>query len=159
MKLLIRSIIATALVFCGACSLFTPSSPFDVQGLTEGTIEEKNRVEKLLEKRASEINSYRSLLNVTLQEGAFRDHVKEALVFSRPDRLRFEFFERSINQLLVLVTANKQALKAYDYREKLAYVGSPTRANLYRLLSVPLAPEQIMLLFTGRFSPRLVTET
>jgi len=91
------------------------------------------------------------LWEITFKHLFADDKVKQSLVFKRPSKLRAEYFERASNQLLFIMMVKGEQLKAFDYRDDSAYLGSARREDLAKLLAIPLTAEEIMLLFTGRY--------
>jgi outer membrane lipoprotein-sorting protein len=101
----------------------------------------------------TDIQTFRALARTTLREGVSRTTLRQVIVFSRPEKLRLEFFATSFNRLVSLVVANDAEIQAIDFDEGIGYQGKASAKNIERLLTMPFSLEQSMLWFTGKFLP------
>jgi hypothetical protein len=138
-----------------ACGFKSPPPP-DLSA--SAALPEKDAHELLEELRhiALEIQSLRARLDVNLSNNLGDVALSQVVAFKRPDNLRLEFFATKLNTLTSILITRRGALHAVDPIHMKVYRGTSDAASIGRLLSIPFAPEEMMLWLTGRV---LVPET
>lgn len=145
-------VLAIFLVGFGACRP-SPIEPPEPAGIPEADPDTVREVEAALSGKAGEVQTFRSLAHVTASRGIGSEELTQVIVFSRPDRLRVEFFEPNLTQLLALIVVADGEVQSVDKQDGVVYRGSATPEVMRRLLSIPFAPDAAMLWFVGRFTP------
>ena len=100
-----------------------------------------------------DINAGRALIELELDATIGKKRLTQVTVFERPDKLRLEFFATKLNHLTALIVSNNQGIFALDTDRSIVYRGQVSVATIERLLTVPFAPEELMLWLVGRFAP------
>lgn len=145
-----RICIPLLLVFAGcfSSSISVPLIPAEQELVGE----EKRKIVTQLNASVAEVRSFRSLAQLNARKSFGDEQLKQVVVFVRPDKLRVEFFEPTLAQLLVLIVVHDGVIRGIEKSEKRAFVGSARRENIAKLLSVPLETEAAMLWFVGRYA-------
>lgn len=150
-KILFLSLLAVILTACARPQL----SPFAELGSLRTALEEEVLSFKdQLQRQDTALKALRAFGELMVREGMSHSRLKQAIVFRRPDRLRLEVFGSSLNQLLASVVVLGDRLQAIDMRERKAYEGRASSANIARFTSLLLSPEEAMLLFCGVVKPK-----
>jgi len=136
--------VALALVLAG-CAIAppTPHAPIDA---------EARRVVDLLAARWQEFRDLRALADITLKRGKDRQRLSGVVLALAPASVRFEALS-PFGQPFLLVTVHDGKITAYNTATNEARVGAATVETAADLLSLPVEPEDLVALLSGRVAP------
>lgn len=102
-----------------------------------------------LNQNSSEIRSFRALFDLELKRKGKKNKFLATQIFERPESSRITFLFPGINQLALLLIANKGELFVKDNSAKKSYQVEASAEQLEKYLFVPLELEELMLWSTG----------
>src|SRR5256886_5508738 len=140
----LSSALAVALVLAG-CAIAppTPHAPINA---------EARRVVDVLAARWREFRDLRALADVTLQRGKDRQRLSGVVLALAPASVRFEALS-PFGQPFLLVTVHDGKITAYNAATNEARVGAANVETAADLLSLPVEPEDLVALLSGRAAP------
>jgi outer membrane lipoprotein-sorting protein len=121
----------------------TPRAPIDA---------EARRVVELLAARWQEFRDLRALADIDLKKGSDRRRLSGALLARAPASVRFEALS-PFGQPFLLVTMHDGRIIAYNAATNEATVGPANVETAADLLSLPVEPEDLVALLSGRAAP------
>jgi len=95
------------------------------------------------------LRAARGRYDVEIRKGIHREQATQVVVFERPAKLRLEIFATSLNQLMLMLVAKEDFVEALDPKEGVLYRALPTPKSIFKLLGVPLVPEELELWLSG----------
>jgi len=121
----------------------TPRAPIDA---------EARRVVDRLTVRWQEFHDLRALADATLKKGSERQRLSGVLLARAPASVRFEALS-PFGQPFLLVTMHDGRITAYNATTNEARVGPATVETAADLLSLPVEPDDLVALLSGRAAP------
>src|SRR5256884_6758017 len=136
---------ALALLLLTGCAIAppTPRAPIDA---------EARRVVDRLTASWQEFHDLRALADVALERGSERQRLSGVLLARTPASVRFEALS-PFGQPFLLVTIHDGRITAYNAATNEARVGAATVKTAAELLSLPVEPEDLVALLSGRAAP------
>jgi len=102
--------------------------------------------------RWQEFHDLRALAEATLKKGGERQRLSGVLLARAPASVRFEALS-PFGQPFLLVTMHDDRITAYNATTNEARVGPATVETAAELLSLPVEPEDLVALLSGRVAP------
>ena len=133
----------------GGCALLRPRAP-SIAGFNSLEYAESAQFLSAVESANREVRTGRVSMDSTFSKGVLHQTLKQTLAFDRPDKLRVEFFATALNSLLSLIVVHGGQVEALDAKESKLYRGATGPKNIERVVSVPFAPEELMLWISGK---------
>jgi outer membrane lipoprotein-sorting protein len=138
------SSVAAVLLLSG-CAIAPPTPHAPVEG-------EARRVVERLTARWQEFHDLRALADVSLKRGGDRQQVSGVLLARAPTSVRFEALS-PFGQPFLLVAMHDGRITAYNAATNEARVGAATVESAAELISLPVEPEDLVALLSGRAAP------
>ena len=143
-----------------SCTPRVPRIPFD------GTIASTSLTATIREKltaRDGELTSLRALADAEISDTGHGGsqgvaHLREAVVFVKPDKLRLEILPTQGAYALSLLVTNNGSLTYLEPPEKRAVRGSESERVIYSILKLAVGERELMSLLTGRIPPRYLSK-
>ena len=139
-------------VFFSGCVRRTLSPLEEYTRVPELSDEDRATIVGILQQQAAAVQSLQATAEVRVAKFPGSQRVEQVLVFDRRYGLRLEFFDPAMHRLLGLVVVEGNRLSAIDTEKRQVLVGTATASHLERTLSLPLTPDEVMLLFCGQFA-------
>jgi outer membrane lipoprotein-sorting protein len=130
------------LTLVAACATTSPREPI---------AEDARRALALLAERYAEFTSMRALADVSLKRGGERQRVQGALLVRTPSSVRLEALS-PFGPPLMVVTVHGGQIAAYDALKNVAHVGPADAETVAKILRLPLDPDDLVSVLTGRFA-------
>jgi outer membrane lipoprotein-sorting protein len=140
---LLSSVLVAALL--GGCAIAIPPPRATVP-------EEARRAIDLLVARWHEFTDLRALADVAVDKGGQKQRLTGVLLARAPGSVRFEALS-PFGQPFLLVTVNDGHLTAYNAATNEAVVGDANAETTARLLNLPLDPDDLVAVLSGRTVP------
>jgi outer membrane lipoprotein-sorting protein len=132
-------------IVLAACATVAPPEPARIP-------DETRRLVALLTLRHHHIADVKSLVEVTLRQGAAAQRFSGVLLARAPDRLRFEALS-PFGQPFLLVTVADGTLTRYHVGDNRTLIAPADARTTGRWLGVPLGPDDLLGLLIGRPLP------
>jgi outer membrane lipoprotein-sorting protein len=130
------------LTLVAACATTVPREPI---------ADDARRALALLAERYAEFTSMRALADVSLKRGGERQRVQGALLVRTPSSVRLEALS-PFGPPLMVVTVHGGQIAAYDALKNVAHVGPADAETVAKILRLPLDPDDLVSVLTGRFA-------
>ncbi len=140
----LSSALAVALVLAG-CAIAPPTPHATIDA-------EARRAVDLLAARWQEFRDLRALADVTLKQGKDRQRLSGVVLALAPASVRFEALS-PFGQPFLLVTVHDGKITAYNAATNEARVGAANVETSAELLSLPVEPEDLVAILSGRVAP------
>lgn len=142
-----RRLLSSALLvgLLGGCAIAPPP-------LRTPIPEDARRAIGLLVTRWHEVDDLRGLADVSLKKGSERQRLTGVLLARAPGSLRFEALS-PFGQPFLLVTVHDSRLTAYNAVHNEVSVGDATVETAADMLSLPVAPDNLVAILAGRTVP------
>jgi outer membrane lipoprotein-sorting protein len=139
----LSSLLAVLVIAGCAIAPPTPRAPID---------DEARRVVDRLAARWQELQDLRVLADVAVTKGSERHRVSGVMLARAPASVRFEALS-PFGQAFLLFTVHAGRLVAYNAATNEATVGAATAETAADVLSLPVEPEELVALLSGRVAP------
>jgi outer membrane lipoprotein-sorting protein len=136
---------ALAVLLLAGCAIAppTPHAPVDA---------EARRVVELLTARWQEFRDLRALADVSFKRGSDRQRLSGVVLARAPASVRFEALS-PFGQPFLLVAMHDGQITAYNAATNEARVGPADVQSAAKLISLPVEPEDLVALLSGRAAP------
>jgi outer membrane lipoprotein-sorting protein len=136
---------ALAVLLLAGCAIAppTPHAPIDA---------EARRVVDLLTARWQEFRDLRALADVSLKRGGDRQQLSGVVLAQAPASVRFEALS-PFGQPFLFVAMHDGRITAYNAATNEARVGAADVQTAAKLISLPVEPEDLVALLSGRAAP------
>jgi outer membrane lipoprotein-sorting protein len=132
------------LVLAG-CAIATPPPHAPIEG-------QARRVVDRLTERWQEFRDLRALADITLKRGSDRQRLNGVLLARAPASVRFEALS-PFGQPFLFVAMHEGRITAYNAATNEARVGPASVESAAELISLPVEPEDLVALLSGRAAP------
>jgi outer membrane lipoprotein-sorting protein len=139
----LSSVLAVLLLAGCAIAPPTPRAPVDA---------EARRVVERLTARWQEFRDLRTLADVSFKRGGDRQRLSGAILARAPASVRFEALS-PFGQPFLLVAMHEGRITAYNAATNEARVGTADVESAAKLISLPVEPEDLVALLSGRAAP------
>jgi outer membrane lipoprotein-sorting protein len=139
------SSVAAAVLLLSGCAIAPPTPHAPIEG-------EARRVVERLTARWQEFHDLRALADVSLKRGSDRQQLSGVLLARAPASVRFEALS-PFGQPFLLVAMHDGRITAYNAATNEARVGPATVESAAELISLPVEPEDLVALLSGRVAP------
>jgi outer membrane lipoprotein-sorting protein len=139
----LSSALAVLLLAGCAIALPTPHAPVDA---------EARRVVDLLTARWQEFRDLRALADVSVKRGGDRQQLSGVVLARAPASVRFEALS-PFGQPFLFVAMHDSRITAYNAATNEARVGAADVQSAAKLISLPVEPEDLVALLSGRAAP------
>lgn len=141
--MIFRLIFLAVVLFFSSCSAKAPR--FFPKNVEAQSATATNLLLKQLGRTSSEVSAFRGLFDLELKKKNKKNKFLVTYIFERPESARITFLFPGINQLALLLVANKGQLFVKDSSSKKSYYLEATAEQLEKYLFVPLELEELML--------------
>lgn len=141
--MIFRLLFLVIVLFFSSCSAKAPR--FFPKNLIPQSPNATSLLLRKLDQSSKEVSQFRGLFNLELKKKNKKNKFLVTYIFERPDSARITFLFPGINQLSLLLIANKGQLFVKDNSSKKSYYLEASAEALEKYLFVPLELEELML--------------
>ncbi len=131
-----------------ACSHAPVVPPPVIAGEKLGSLEKGHLLEKLRAIDMS-VQSFRSLYRTRIIDSNEKNSLRQAIVFSKPNRIRIESFPDNSFYTISLLIADDSGATLIDTTDHVAYQARDASSLLKRMLKIPVEASDLMSLILG----------